>query len=146
MLLLCIIRMHCVHHVRGGADDVSGLLIAALTASTHTPIGRGSEDLDCKHLPFDDSQGGCCWLADAAAMPTGVGLTSMQLRADTDENARACVGGLGPYPYALLLRTTSEQQRAAAVHHSHVHRVHHVRGGADDVSELLIAARGAAVG
>ena len=32
--------------------------------------------------------------------------------------------------YALLLETTSEQQRAAAVHHSHVHRVHHVRGGA----------------
>ena len=58
--------------------------------------------------------------------------------ADTDENGRVCVGGLGPY--ALLLRTTSEQQRAAAVHHSHVHRVHHVRGGADDVSELLIAA------
>ena len=26
--------MHRVHHVRGGADDVSGLLIAALTAST----------------------------------------------------------------------------------------------------------------
>ena len=42
--------------------------------------------------------------------------------------------------YALLLETTSEQQRAAAVHHSHVHRVHHVRGGADDVSGLLIAA------
>ena len=58
VLLLCIIRIHCVHHVRGGADDVSGLLIAALTASTHTPIGRGSKD---------------------APMPTGVGLTSMQL-------------------------------------------------------------------
>ena len=58
--------------------------------------------------------------------------------ADTDENGRVCVGGLGPY--ALLLGTTSEQQRAAAVHHSHVHRVHHVRGGADDVSGLLIAA------
>ena len=42
--------------------------------------------------------------------------------------------------YALLLETTSEQQRAAAVHHSHVHRVHHVREGADDVSGLLIAA------
>ena len=58
--------------------------------------------------------------------------------ADTDENGRVCVGGLGPY--ALLLETTAEQQRAAAVHHSHVHRVHHVRGGADDVSGLLIAA------
>ena len=81
MLLLCIIRMHCVHHVRGGADDVSGLLIAALAASTHTPIGRGSEDLGCKHLPFDGSQRSCCCLADAAAiaMSTGAGLTSMQL-------------------------------------------------------------------
>ena len=69
---------------------MSGLLIAALTASTHTPIGRGSEDLGCKHLPFDgsqrsccwladESQTSCCWLADAAAMPTAVGLTSMQL-------------------------------------------------------------------
>ena len=27
-------HVHRVHHVRGGADDVSGLLIAALTAST----------------------------------------------------------------------------------------------------------------
>ena len=58
---------------------MSGLLIAALMASTPTPIGRGSEDLGCKHLPFDGSQRSCCWLADAAAMPTGVGLTSMQL-------------------------------------------------------------------
>ncbi len=72
-------HVHRVHHVRGGADDVSGLLIAALMASTHTPIGRGSEDLGCKHLPFDGSQRSCCWLADAAAMPTAVGLTSMQL-------------------------------------------------------------------
>ena len=27
--------MHRVHHVQAGADDVTGLLIAALTASTH---------------------------------------------------------------------------------------------------------------
>ena len=45
-LLLCTIRMHYVHHMQEGADDVSGLLIAALTASAHA-IGRGSE-------------GGCC--------------------------------------------------------------------------------------
>ena len=53
--------------------DVSGLLIAALTASTHTPIGRGSEDLGCKHLPFDGSQRSCCWLADAAAIAMSTG-------------------------------------------------------------------------
>ena len=34
--------MHYVHHKQEGADDVSGLLIAALTASAHA-IGRGSE-------------------------------------------------------------------------------------------------------
>ena len=41
-LLLCTICMHYVHHMQEGADDVSGLLIAALTASAHA-IGRGSE-------------------------------------------------------------------------------------------------------
>ena len=46
-LLLCTICMHYVHHMQEGADDVSGLLIAALTASAHA-IGRGSE--------------GACWL------------------------------------------------------------------------------------
>ena len=34
--------VHYVHHMQEGADDVSGLLIAALTASAHA-IGRGSE-------------------------------------------------------------------------------------------------------
>ena len=34
-LLLCAIYMHRVHHMQGGADDVTGLLIAAPTASTH---------------------------------------------------------------------------------------------------------------
>ena len=72
-----------------------------------------------------------------AAEPTA-GPNAAATSADTDQNGCVCVGGLGPY--ALLLETTSEQQRAAAVHHSHVHRVHHVRGGADDVSGLLIAA------
>ena len=31
-LLLCPICMHRVHHIQGGADDVTGLLTAALTA------------------------------------------------------------------------------------------------------------------
>ena len=31
-LLLCPICMHRVHHMQGGADDVTGLLTAALTA------------------------------------------------------------------------------------------------------------------
>ena len=41
-LLQCTMCMHYVHHKQEGADDVSGLLIAALTASAHA-IGRGSE-------------------------------------------------------------------------------------------------------
>ena len=41
-LLLCTVCMHCVYHMQEGADDVTGLLIAALTASAHA-IGRGSE-------------------------------------------------------------------------------------------------------
>ena len=39
-LLQCTMCMHYVHHKQEGADDVSGLLIAALTASAHA-IGRG---------------------------------------------------------------------------------------------------------
>ena len=34
-LLIRTTCMRRVHHMRGGADDVTGLLIAALTASTH---------------------------------------------------------------------------------------------------------------
>ena len=45
-LLQCTMCMHYVHHKQEGADDVSGLLIAALTASAHA-IGRGSEGACC---------------------------------------------------------------------------------------------------
>ena len=62
---------------------MSGLLIAALTASTHGNRPWQRRPGLCKHLhlPFDGSQRSCCWLADAAAiaMSTGAGLTSMQL-------------------------------------------------------------------
>ena len=45
-LLIRATCMHRVHHVQGGADDVTGLLIAALAGPRyHTPIGRGNEDL-----------------------------------------------------------------------------------------------------
>ena len=42
--------------LQGGADDATGLLIAALAGPRyHTPIGRGNEDLRCKHLPCGGS-------------------------------------------------------------------------------------------
>ena len=49
--------MQRMRHMRGGADDVTGLSTAALTASTHANLS------------------GC----SGHAMPTGVGLASMQL-------------------------------------------------------------------
>ena len=55
-LLLCAIYMHRVHHMQGGADEVTELLTAALTASIHA-------NRPCQR----------------AAMPTGVGLALMQL-------------------------------------------------------------------
>ena len=59
-VLIRTIRMRRVHHMQGGADDVTGLLIAALTASTHANRrGRGSEVL--LSLPCDGSQQSCCW-------------------------------------------------------------------------------------
>ena len=59
-LLIRTIRMRRMHHMRGGADDVTGLSTAALTASTHANRrGRGSEVL--LSLPCDGSQQSCCW-------------------------------------------------------------------------------------
>ena len=60
---------------------MTGLLIAALTASTHANRrGRGSEVL--LSLPCDRAANrAAVGEPDAAAMPTGVGLASMQLPA-----------------------------------------------------------------
>ena len=58
-LLIRTACMRRVHHMRGGADDVTGLLIAALTASTHANrLWQRSEVL--LSLPCDSSQS-CCW-------------------------------------------------------------------------------------
>ena len=58
-LLIRTTCMRRVHHMRGGADDVTGLLIAALTASTHANrLWQRSEIL--LSLPCDSSQS-CCW-------------------------------------------------------------------------------------
>ena len=51
-LLIRATCMHRVHHVQGGDDDVTGLLIAALAGPRyHTPIGRGNEDLGAASMP-----------------------------------------------------------------------------------------------
>ena len=58
-LLIRTTCMRRVHHMRGGADDVTGLLIAALTASTHANrLWQRSEVL--LSLPCDSSRS-CCW-------------------------------------------------------------------------------------
>ena len=65
-LLIRTTCMRRVHHMRGGADDVTGLLIAALTASTHANrLWQRSEVLRQRSevllsLPCDSSQS-CCW-------------------------------------------------------------------------------------
>ena len=91
-LLIRTTCMRRVHHMRGGADDVTGLLIAALTALTHA----NRRAVDCRTHGLDTRQSAvaaksCCPChamaanraaagePDAAAMPTGVGLASMQL-------------------------------------------------------------------
>ena len=57
-LLLCGI---CVHHMQGGADDVTGLLTAALTSSIHADRpcqrGRGLHSLPVRY----GSPSCCCW-------------------------------------------------------------------------------------
>ena len=58
-LLIRTTCMRRVHHMRGGADDVTGLLIAALTASTHANRLRQRSEV-LLSLPCDSSQS-CCW-------------------------------------------------------------------------------------
>jgi len=61
----------------------------------------------------------------SAAEPT-TGTTAAAASADTDEDGRVCVGGLGPCPLlraGLLLKATSEHgERPAAVHQMHAPR------------------------
>ena len=59
-------HVHRVHHVRGGADDVSGLLIAALTASTHAnrPWQRSPAVLAMRWQPELLLVSGCSGHAD----------------------------------------------------------------------------------
>ena len=59
--------------------------------------------------------------------------------ADTDEHGRVCVGGLGSYECAAAQghnRSTSGLLLCPIC----MHRVHHIQGGADDVTGLLTAA------
>ena len=58
-LLIRTTCMRRVHHMRQGADDVTGLLIAALTASTHANRLRQRSEV-LLSLPCDSSQS-CCW-------------------------------------------------------------------------------------
>ena len=88
-LLIRTICMRRMHHMRGGADDVTGLSTAALTASTHANLSGCSGHADrCR--PSVDAAACCSYLSECmsllahrhllrAAMPTRVDLASMQL-------------------------------------------------------------------
>ena len=126
-------HVHRVHHVRGGADDVSGLLIAALTASTRAnrPWQR-RPGLQAPAIRWQPEElllvSGCSGHADRSG-PDVDAAASCSYLSD-------CMSLSG---HRHLLRALC-WLACAAVYHSHVHRVHHVRRGADDVSGLLIAA------
>ena len=83
--------MRRVHHMQGGADDVTGLLTAALTASIHGSIEGKA-----------DAAGLLLW-------PT------------SEPHCATAACGLLLCPICM-------------------HRVHHIQGGADDVTGLLTAA------
>ena len=55
---LATVRMRRVHHMRGGADDVTGLSTAALTASTHANLSGCSGHAD-QSRPSVDAAASC---------------------------------------------------------------------------------------
>ena len=82
-----LIRANCMrrmHHVQGEADDVTGLLIAALAASIHAnrPVAR-SADLGrtcqrSQRLPCGMRCSGSCSRADGAASGITAALVLME--------------------------------------------------------------------
>ena len=132
-LLIRTTCMRLVHHMRGGADDVTGLLIAALTASARSQMQRSGgcgsgvggaarcSEAALALMPAARLSPG--WTPNAA-VPTA-GSNAAATSADTDENGRVCVGDLGPY--ALLLRATPEHQQLAALRPSHTPHAPHTR-------------------
>ena len=91
------------------ADDVTRLLIAALTASRHTRVGRGSEGgLLLSLLPCDASRDGTTSLSAHRHLLRALYLLK------TDESRAGADAG--------LLKATSEHQRPAAMHQLHAPR------------------------
>ena len=58
LLIRTTIRMRRMHHMRGGADDVTGLSTAALTASTHANLSGCSGHAD-RSRPSVDAAASC---------------------------------------------------------------------------------------
>ena len=131
-----------IHHIQGGADDVSGVLIAALTASSHANrqwqrspavlAMRCSARSYWSKWPQPDAAPAALVSTQAARLSPGrtrhaaeptAGPNAAATSADTDENGRVCVDGLGPY--ALLLKPQPEQRRPADTHHSHAPHAPH---------------------
>ena len=58
-------------------------------------------------------------------------------------NGCVCVGGLGPYALLLRMRCCSSHNRSSdgpLIRTTRMRRIHHMRGGADDVTGLSTAA------
>ena len=144
-LLICADCMRRMHRVQGAADDVTALMIAALTASTRAnrllrqrrPVLQAPA-VRCSDSGGSTANGAAGGIAAALVlMPGGLLLpgwtrnadvptarpNAAAASADTDENGRVCVDGLGPY--ALLLKPQPEQRRPADTHHSHAPHAPH---------------------
>ena len=156
-LLICADCMRRMHRVQGAADDVTALLIAALTASTRANrlLRQRRPVLQAPAVRCSDSGGstanGAAGGIAAALVLVQAGLVlpgwtrnadeptarpnAAATSADTDEHGRVCVGGLGPY--ALLLKPTIGAPAACRYAPS---ACTSCRGGADDVTGLLTAA------
>ena len=106
-------KAHRVHHLQqGGADDVvTELLIAALTASAH-----GKRPSPMQLAGFCSYQSDCMSLRAHRHLPCALCCRHACLVLKTDERRSGSIDG-------------------------EAHRMHHLQqGGADDVTELLIAA------
>ena len=110
-------KAHRVHHLQqGGADDVvTELLIAALTASAHA-IGRGS-----------GNEGACCTCEPQDRLPP--------LQAPILTNMVVSASMASVRPYVLRAQAASGAPAACCTYCAH-----HMQGGADDATGLLIAA------
>ena len=118
-LLIRTIRMRRMHHMRGGADDVTGLSTAALTASTHANLS------------------GCSGHADRNRPAVAMRTLALQAPAMRWQLELRLVSGCSGHadqsrPSPMQLAGFCSYQSSCSID-SEVHRVHHLQQeGADD--------------